>query len=255
VDVTGRTGNEPAAETLTRNLLRHVSTWKPMPRRQAVYAGEPAGLSHLRSAGIPVSAYDGANLSSNQVLVVGPSGGQKLADRAADIAGWLKAGGNLLAIGLDEKDASALLPFKVAMKKAEHIAAFFEPFALSSPLAGVGPADIHNRDPRDLPLISAGARAFGNGVLAKAETANVVFCQIAPWQFDGSQQSNLKRTQRRASFLLSRLLANCGVAGSTPILDRFRQPVDAAKPEKRWLTGLYLDQPEEWDDPYRFFRW
>jgi hypothetical protein len=23
----------------------------------------------------------------------------------------------------------------------------------------------------------------------------------------------------------------------------------------RWLTGLYLDRPEEWDDPYRFFRW
>ena len=23
----------------------------------------------------------------------------------------------------------------------------------------------------------------------------------------------------------------------------------------RWLDGLYLDQPEEWDDPYRFFRW
>jgi hypothetical protein len=23
----------------------------------------------------------------------------------------------------------------------------------------------------------------------------------------------------------------------------------------RWLEGLYLDVPEEWDDPYRFFRW
>jgi hypothetical protein len=25
--------------------------------------------------------------------------------------------------------------------------------------------------------------------------------------------------------------------------------------EGRWLQGLYLDQPEAWDDPYRFFRW
>ena len=24
---------------------------------------------------------------------------------------------------------------------------------------------------------------------------------------------------------------------------------------RRWLDGLYLDVPEEWDDPYRFFRW
>jgi hypothetical protein len=24
---------------------------------------------------------------------------------------------------------------------------------------------------------------------------------------------------------------------------------------KRWLEGFYLDVPEAWDDPYRFFRW
>jgi hypothetical protein len=31
--------------------------------------------------------------------------------------------------------------------------------------------------------------------------------------------------------------------------------VEASRSEKRWLDGLYLDVPEEWDDPYRFFRW
>jgi hypothetical protein len=25
--------------------------------------------------------------------------------------------------------------------------------------------------------------------------------------------------------------------------------------ELKMLDGLYLDTPEEWDDPYRFFRW
>ena len=33
------------------------------------------------------------------------------------------------------------------------------------------------------------------------------------------------------------------------------QPAFAIMDEKRWLDGLYLDAPEEWDDPYRFFRW
>jgi hypothetical protein len=98
------------------------------------------------------------------------------------------------------------------------------------------------------------AQIVGDGVLAKAEDANVVFCQLAPWQFEGVA-FNLRRTHRHVSFLVSRLLANLGVSGSTPLLDRFHQPVDAAKPEKRWSNGLYLDQPEEWDDPYRFFRW
>jgi hypothetical protein len=26
-------------------------------------------------------------------------------------------------------------------------------------------------------------------------------------------------------------------------------------PVRRWESGFYLDRPEEWDDPYRFFRW
>jgi hypothetical protein len=79
---------------------------------------------------------------------------------------------------------------------------------------------------------------------------------MLPWHFDSTNQMNLKRTYRRVSFALTRLLSNLGV-GSTvaPILARFSTPVDATRSEKRWLTGLYLDQPEEWDDPYRFFRW
>jgi len=46
-----------------------------------------------------------------------------------------------------------------------------------------------------------------------------------------------------------------GVAGSTPLLERFDHPFEVTRAEKRWLEGFYLDQPEEWDDPYRFFRW
>jgi hypothetical protein len=84
---------------------------------------------------------------------------------------------------------------------------------------------------------------------------NVVFCQLAPWQFEYSKQYNLKRTFRRTSFLVSRLLANSGVDGGTPVLERFSTPVAGAETEGRWRAGLYLDRPEEWDDPYRFFRW
>jgi len=32
------------------------------------------------------------------------------------------------------------------------------------------------------------------------------------------------------------------------------EPIDPPS-QGRWLAGLYLDEPEEWDDPYRFFRW
>jgi hypothetical protein len=46
-----------------------------------------------------------------------------------------------------------------------------------------------------------------------------------------------------------------GLASSTPILSRLHSPVKATEAEKRWLDGFYLDVPEEWDDPYRYFRW
>jgi len=140
------------------------------------------------------------------------------------------------------------------MKKEEHIAAFFEPPGPESSFAGIAPADVHNRDPRDLFLVKDGAEVLGNGVLARTENANIVICQLAPWQFDHKKQYNAKRTYRRASFLISRLLANTGVSANTPILERFHKPVGIFS-EKRWRTGLYLDTPEEWDYPYRFFRW
>jgi len=53
----------------------------------------------------------------------------------------------------DEQNASAFLPFKVRMKKQEHIAAYFEPFGVNSLLAGIGPAD--------------GARRAGLNIIAR----------------------------------------------------------------------------------------
>lgn len=256
IDVNGRTEDDPAAQTLARNMLNYMSAWQPAPRREVVYIGEPAGRQHLESAGVSITSYDRGNLSADQVLVVGPGGGQKLSGDTAVIADWLKAGGNLLAIRLDEQEANAFLPIKVRMKEQEHIAAYFEPFVFNSLSAGVGPADVHSREPRKIPLVSAGATIIGDGVLAKAENLNIVFCQLAPWQFDRKEPQNVKRTFRRTSYLVSRLLANMRAAGSTSIPEYFHKPVETSKAnEKRWLDGLYLDVPEEWDDPYRFFRW
>ena len=255
VDVTGRSESDPVAEILTRNILQYVSDWKPGPTRTAVYAGDPAGRRHLESADFVVGNYAGGKLSPDQVLIVGPDGGRELAPNKTAIANWLKAGGHLLAIGLDQQNADALLPSPITFKRAEHISTFFEPNGFGSIFRGIGPADLHNRDPRELALITSGATPVGDGVLASATSPHIVFCQLVPWQFDPTKQSNLKRTYRRASFVVTRLLANLGVAGTTSILERFHAPVDPAKSEKRWLTGFYLDQPEEWDDPYRFFRW
>jgi hypothetical protein len=254
MDVTGRTETDPAAEILARNILRYVSDWKPAPTREVDYTGEAAGRRFLESAGF-VPGSNGVRQASNRVIVIGPPGEERKEGNAVAISDCLNSGGSVLALGLKEQDARVWLASSVSMKKAEHISAFFEPFGLRSPFAGIGPADVHVREPRELPLVTGGATVLGDGVLAAEENPKVVFCQLVPWQFDYTNSYNLKRTYRRTAYLITRLLSNLGASGSTPLLSRFSSPVTASKHEQRWQEGFYLDQPEEWDDPYRFFRW
>jgi len=221
MDVTGRTDADPAAARLVGNMLTYLRAFKPSPRRKVLYAGEAAGRAHLEAAGLAPGRYVGGRLTGEQVLVVGPGGGARLAAHRSSIAAWLKQGGHVLAVGLDEREAGTFLPFGVKTKQAEHIAACFEPAAATSLLAGVGPADVHNRDPRALPLVTGGAAPSGNGVLAVARDSRAVFCQLAPWRFDPGKTMNIKRTFRRTSFLVTRLLGNMGAGGETPLLGRF----------------------------------
>jgi len=250
MDVTARTETDPAAETLARNLLDYVSAWQPPSRRKAVYVGDPAGKSHLESAGVRVAPYQQGKLTTEQVLVVGRGSGRQLAADAAEIGEWLEAGGHLLAIGLDQQEANALLPMKVEMRSQEHIASYFEPPRTESLLLGVSPADVHNPAPRALPLV-CGAAAIGNGVLGKVPDANVVLCQLPPYDL-GTEQRNLKRTFRRTSFMLTRLLGNMGVAGTTPVLDRFSTPVAGTVGASTVQNGDFSadvdndDMPDAW---------
>lgn len=255
LDLVGRTETDPVAEQLTQNLLRYLSTWQPAPSKRALYLGDPAGRAHLESAGFAFDPVPGGPPSADTVVVLGPGAARDPALGSAGIATFVKAGGHAVAFGLDQVDIDALQAVSVGLKTREHISSPFAPPGAQSPLAGIGPADLHNRDPRKIPLVASGATVLGDGVLATAAHETLAFCQLAPWTFDPTRQANLKRTFRRVAFTATRLLTNQGVASRTPTLDRFHTPTDPARSEKRWLEGLYLDQPAEWDDPYRFFRW
>jgi beta-galactosidase len=254
MDVTGRTEDDPAGARLVANMLNYVSTYSPPAVRKVVYAGHDAGRKHLEQMGL-AAAYEGGALGAEQVLVVGPGGRRILAAHADAVRQWIKAGGNLFIIGLGREEANSFLPFSVTTRKREYICSVFEPAGKSTLLAGVGPADVMNRDPREIELVSGGATVVGDGVLAVGQDANVVFCQLAPWECDYRKYYNQKRTFRRLSCLVARVLGNMGVDEPTPMLQRFSSPVHAAAGESRWLAGFYLDKPEEFDDPYRYFQW
>jgi hypothetical protein len=180
MDVTGRSEPEPAAAILTANLLKYAAAWQPAPRRGAVYAGEAAGAAWLKDAGVEAQPYDGGKLGADQVLVAAPGAGERLAGHKPELAAWLGAGGHLLTLGLDQTEANRFLPTPITTKAAEHIACTFDPPSADSPLAGLGPADVHNRAPRQLPLITSGAQTVGDGVLASA--GHVVFCQMPAFE-------------------------------------------------------------------------
>ncbi len=256
LDVTGRTEDDPAATRLAANIMSYASTYAPPAVRKVCYLGPDAGRKHFEKMGLVMSTYRGGSPAGDEVLVVGPGGGRTLAAHADAVRRWIKAGGNVLAVGLGQDEANAFLPFAVKTQKQEYICSLFPPPARTSLLAGVGPADVMNRDPRNIELLAGGVTLVGDGVLAVAPDANVVFCQLVPWEFDYLKYFNQKRTFRRASCLVTRVLGNMGVGEPVPLLERFSSPVGkGAAGEGRWLTGFYLDKPEEFDDPYRYFGW
>lgn len=251
MDVTARTERDPASERLLRNILEYASNWKPGPRRAVAYAGGAAGRRFLESIG--ANPGDSSNLAANTVLVVDAAGAEALSGRKKEIGRWLRGGGKLLAAGLNEREANAILESAIATREAEHISAHFTAAEPGSPFAGIAPADLHNRDPHAIPLVTRAASAIGGGVLAASEMNAVVFGQVAPWRYAERDKMNVKRTFRRSSFAFSRLLGNLGAERRTPLLAHFKSA--PGQSDRRWLSGLYLDEPEEWDDPYRFFRW
>ena len=258
MDVTGRTEDDPAATRLARNILAYASAYSPPQRRTALYVGDPAGRTHFERAGVSLGNYPGGALTIDQVLVVGTGGAARLAPHKDAIASWLKAGGHLLAVGLNEADANAFLPFEVGMNEQEHMASFFEPLGNDSLLAGVGPADVHNRDPRELSLVSKGASVVGDGVLAVGENANVVWRSLIEYQYfspdEEWRQFTFLAQSKDTADTKTRFQVWHGNASTVWFADMRIVPCEPPT-QGRWLTGLYLDTPTEMHDPYRFFRW
>ena len=261
LDVTGRTEVENAAQIVVANLVDYVGAWQPTERRKVLYVGELAGQEFLESAGLRPEAYSGQPLPTDAILVVGPGGAESISQNASTIQQFLASKGRLLAIGLSSAEITAILPIQLTTRQTEHLSAYFAPPPSTSLLAGIGPSDVHVRAPSELPLIVNGANVVGDGVLAttrvraSSDHDNVVFCQLVPWRYDYRQNFGLKGTFRRTSYVITRLLANLGAASDSPLIDRFADSVGPENREPRWLNGFYLDAPQAWDDPYRFFRW
>jgi hypothetical protein len=245
MDVTGRTEHEPAAEQLVANLLNTLTTWRAPLQRSIVYSGEATGKRHLEKSGFKISEFSGA-LKAGQLLVIGPGDSSAVMSRRAEVSKWLADEGRAVTIGLDGRAIKDTLALDLTTTNKTYINSVFAPAPFGAITAGIGPADVYNRVPREIPVLA------NDQVIGAAADEHVGLFQLTPWSFDPAVM-NSKRVFRHVSVALTRLLGNFGVHAATPLLQRFGSPVKQG--EQRWLYSFYLDTPVEEDDPYRFFGW
>jgi hypothetical protein len=88
----------------------------------------------------------------------------------------------------------------------------------------------------------------GEDLMANSSFESGTDCWFFTWP---TEQQNLRRTYRRSSFLVNRLLANMGVAVETPLLSRFATPASGATGDSIVLNGDFQSsrdnaEPEHW---------
>ncbi len=223
LDVCGRTENDPAALTISRNLLTYLDSYTPQKKRNVTYIGGKEGSALLKLLGVAFTENRPIASPEETLLVIG--GGEAHAD------GLLKAvedGMSVLCLGLNEKELGSLLPGIVKAKsvtKSSEVAANLS----CAEYAGASNADLHWRT-----LLSFAAMedvALGQGTEALSIVAKgkgkIVLCQAAPWMFDYTTKPYLRTTYRRTTFLASRLLANLGASFAPVVTEKFanREPL------------------------------
>ncbi len=241
MDVTGRTESDPAAERLVTNLLNYTTSWKPGPERRLVLLGGADAKQHLINSGYSLEEYRG-KLATDQIFLMEQGAPIPVVSDPDSLKGWRAIGGLSVTVGVAPSQLSAV---GSPRKSMDYINSVLDPPTKTSLLAGIGPADVYNRDPRPIPATSNG------GVLEASSDGSHVSLNLAPWTFDVSKP-NTKRVFRHTSFALSRILGNMGVHAATPLIERFASPVKAG--EQRWLKGVLSRLTGRYRRPLPLFR-
>ncbi len=254
LDLADRLGKDPAADLLARNLLRNLQTWKQAAAaRMSLVAGSPQVLADflpLRLAGEinPTMCPPG---NRSRVVIMTRGSFVWMVRNARALGSFLAGGGTLVAAGLSRREAEVLASitnsaFTVAM--SENVSRNPLGTISSSVFRGVGPAAIHWRERKTVPIVKSVAGhgwRSPTGVLADipVNAGRIVWLSVMPSDFDPGKRPDLVFTRVNVSRLYALVLVNLGVQSHAP-----------------WLTCLATDPapsvhlPEMWrarTDPKR----
>jgi hypothetical protein len=239
LDVTARTQSDPVATKLVNNMLQ----WLDQPiqtNNPTVYMlGNDATQQMLKQWKIAFEQYQGQSLE-NVLLVVGHG-----ADRKA-VATLPK---QMMAIGLNADEVAAWSDGKLAA--TEQALLSLPLVATDEPiLAGINSAELHWQSKPTFAAI-AGDGHPALRVLRNNEKT-WVFCQVTPELLSDPNRPELRCSFRRTSYMINRLLMNMGAKSDAGIEHWLTQNKSA---NLNWLEGVYVQEPIDVDDPYRFYGW
>ncbi len=227
--ITRRSESEPEAQELFRKALARLDRAAPEVAREVFYAGGNEGAELLKALRIPFRPYAGT-LPDHALLVLG-SGAS-----VADLRAVIERGCNVLALGLNCEELTRAFPETFSMESGEFDSDFVEKLRETPQFAGIGNAELHWRGKMEFDGFcdnehgrALSIRNLGKGCL--------IAVQLPPWKFDGGEFYN-RTTLRRATFLVSRLLANLGAPSETgfyALLDGVKGNLKFELPNDRWL--------------------
>ncbi|MBU0610321.1 MAG: beta galactosidase jelly roll domain-containing protein, partial [Armatimonadetes bacterium] len=163
----------------------------------------------------------GVQTGGSGIAVIGPGA---IAEAAKAAVVHAKT---VIALGLDGKTLSAILPFPVATEE-QKLTHTLIGRPTSGALVGLGNSEFHWRKRLPFPAITnaPGLQIAPNGIFAEGTVGGkrIVLMQPTPAMFDWQDAAQLKRTWRHSLVALARVLTNCGVALDCPLQERLNTP-------------------------------
>ncbi len=244
LDVTARTDTSPAADLITRRILKYISN-SPENKYKSFYLCSGESFSKfISSLNINISRNlpDMNASGKSKVIVAGPG-----LDKYPSLDNWIKSGNTLICIGLGVSALQQLCPTMKDLTEKKN--AVSTPVDLSSKeFAGISNLDTYFQSRLNYTVIDSRGKqlqkiAYGKGT--------IIICSVMPEALDYKKLFRLRSSFRRRVFLVSQLLRNAGASGSSELLQRFKEKAGASL----WLNSYYIQEPIAEDDPYRYYHW
>jgi hypothetical protein len=259
LDVTGRTGESPVIEQVTKNIIEYADKYAGGNKSKIVYAGASHGSDIIDLTGVDYAvAGDLDNLSKDTILVLG-NGAEMIPGKK--LRGYLAKGGKIFLLAVNNP-ARFAKKMGVDLKEHKMEGYWFDYKDKDSITRGMCAGDFYWKDNFKLPLPE---EQFPLHV-RKAGEGQLLVCQVDPLYFsDDDMHQRRYRGRYKMTRLLSIIFTNLGASfkdtsiknlkdrelGSPPLKNinlagdwKFRIDINDKGLEEGW-------QKEEWTKEYK----